>query len=73
MPDLEQLIKNLDVSQVEFIEAVLVKLATVKAEQWNGEIVFRAQINQGGIADSYCDRRERLTKQRNRRARSKGV
>ena len=73
MSDLEQMIENLDSSQLDFIEGVVLKLASVKASKWCGDLVVRVRRNAGGAGESFCDHSERLTSKRKRRTRSRGL
>jgi len=73
--DLKSLLANFDVGQLECLSGIAVRMATIKADSWTGNITVEMNVSQGVIADTFCSSRERIGGgvKKKRRVRSGGI
>jgi len=58
LTDLMKLLGNFAPDQVDALSIVAVKMATIRAENWTGEVSFSLNANQGAVGDVHINRRE---------------
>jgi hypothetical protein len=56
--ELVKLLGNFAPDQVDALAIVAVKMATIRAESWTGEVSFSLNANQGAVGDVHVNRRE---------------
>ena len=72
--DLNKLLLNLDETQRAVVVAFAVRMATVAAQKWTGELAFNLQVNQGGITGGLkVHQSETIGIAKKRRVRSSGI
>ena len=52
------LLRNLAPDQIDTLATIAIRVATIRAEGWTGEITFSVNSNQGSICDVHVNRRE---------------
>ena len=71
--DLIRIIDNFDEAQLEILGGVIVRMASVKAESWTGQLTFILNSHQGSVGDMHVNRGEVIRLQKKRGLRSSGV
>ena len=72
--DIEKLFYNLDEAQRYVVANFAAKLAVISSDKWSGEMSFKIQFNQGGIAGGMkINRSETVQFPKKRRVRSRGL
>jgi len=72
--ELRKLLLNLSEPQRAAVAAFAVRLATISAQKWTGEIAFKLQVNQGGITDGLkVNQAETIRISKKRKVRSRGI
>jgi len=71
--EISKLLRNFDETQLEIMAGIAVRIASVKAERWSGQITFVVNASQGGFGDMQINRGEIMRIGKTRRVRSGGL